>query len=67
MHSKEFIYKVLATKKKAVSLKRLSSELETPMPRLLQTLKKLESDGLVEITYNKEIIVRAKTMNDYTS
>ncbi|AEC52675.1 hypothetical protein PNA2_1760 [Pyrococcus sp. NA2] len=66
MHSKEFVYKVLATKKKAITLKKLSSELETPMPRLLQTLKKLEDDGLVEIIYNKEITVRAKTMNDYS-
>ncbi|WP_048146829.1 hypothetical protein [Pyrococcus abyssi] len=67
MHSKEFVYKVLATKKKAISLKSLSSELETPMPRLLQTLKQLEGDGLVEIKYSREITVRAKTLDDYTS
>ncbi|MFA4647465.1 ArsR family transcriptional regulator [Pyrococcus kukulkanii] len=67
MHPKEFVYKVLATKKKAVSLKKLSSELETSMPKLLQTLKQLEDDGLVEISYKSEIIVKAKTLEDYTS
>ncbi|AAL81303.1 hypothetical protein PFDSM3638_05910 [Pyrococcus furiosus DSM 3638] len=66
MTSKEFVYKVLATKKRVVSLKSLSSELETSMPTLLQTLKQLEHDGLVEIKYEGDIKVRAKTIADYT-
>jgi len=65
---KDMVYKVLATKKRAVALQHLSSELETPMPTLLSTLKKLESDGLVEVFYGREkasIMVRAKTIDDY--
>ncbi|NJF24506.1 ArsR family transcriptional regulator [Thermococcus sp. Bubb.Bath] len=65
---KDMVYKVLATKKRAVALQHLSSELETPMPALLSTLKKLESDGLVEVFYGREkasIMVRAKTIDDY--
>ncbi|GAB6102998.1 hypothetical protein JCM16138_22210 [Thermococcus atlanticus] len=65
---KDIVYKTLATKKKATSLQKLSSELETPMHTLLQTVKKLESDGLVEVYYGKEkasIMVRAKTLEDY--
>ncbi|AEH24534.1 transcriptional regulator [Pyrococcus yayanosii] len=65
MHPREIVYKVLATKKRATSLKKLSSELDTPMPALLQTLKKLESEGLVEISFGSEIKVRAKTLGDY--
>ena len=66
--SKDFVYKVLATKKRAVALQHLSSELETPMPALLSTVKKLESDGLVEVFYGREkasIMVKAKTLEDY--
>ncbi|MDK2869300.1 MAG: hypothetical protein PWP39_535 [Pyrococcus sp.] len=66
MTSKEFVYKVLATKKRVVSLKSLSSELETSMPTLFHTLKQLEHDGLVEIRYEGDIKVRAKTIEDYT-
>ncbi len=65
---KDVVYKTLATKKKATSLQKLSSELETPMPTLLQTIKKLESDGLVEIYYGQKkasIMIKAKTLEDY--
>jgi Mn-dependent DtxR family transcriptional regulator len=65
---KDMVYKVLATKKRAVALQHLSSELETPMPTLLSTLRKLESDGLVEVFYGREkasIMVKAKTIDDY--
>ncbi|WP_010477114.1 hypothetical protein [Thermococcus zilligii] len=65
---KEIVYKVLATKKKAVALQHLSAELETSRPELLSTLKELESDGLVELFYGKDkasIFVKAKTLADY--
>ncbi|ASJ00216.1 hypothetical protein [Thermococcus gorgonarius] len=65
---KELVYKVLATKKKAVALQNLSAELETPRPALLSTLKELESDGLVELFYGKDkasVFVKAKTLTDY--
>ncbi len=68
MRRREYIYKLLVVKKRAVTLQKLSEELETPMPRLLQTLKSLESDGLVEVFYGQEkaaIMVKAKTLNDY--
>lgn len=66
--SKDLVYRVLATKKRAVALQHLSSELETPMPALLSTVKALESDGLVEVFYGTEkahIMVKAKTLEDY--
>lgn len=66
--SKDFVYKVLATKKRAVTLQHLSSELETPMPALLSTVKELELDGLVEVFHGREkasIMVKAKTLEDY--
>ncbi len=63
---KDVVYKVLATKKRAVALQSLSAELETPpMPAVLKTVKQLESDGLVEVFYGQEkasIMVRAKTI-----
>jgi len=65
---KNVIYKLLVTKKRATSLQKLSEELETPMPWLLHTLKRLESEGLVEIFYGNEkatIMVKAKTLEDY--
>ncbi len=65
---KDFVYKVLATKKRAVALQKLSAELETPMPTVLKTVKQLESDGLVEVFYGQDkasIMVRAKTIEDY--
>ncbi|USS40743.1 ArsR family transcriptional regulator [Thermococcus aggregans] len=65
---KDVIYKLLATKKKATSLQKLSEELETPMPQLLRTLKNLESEGLVEISFGENkatIMVKAKTIEDY--
>ena len=65
---KDFVYKVLATKKRAVALQKLSAELETPMPTVLKTVKQLESDGLVEVFYGGDkasIMVRAKTLEDY--
>ncbi|WRS52002.1 helix-turn-helix domain-containing protein [Thermococcus sp. SY098] len=68
MRRREYIYKLLVVKKRAVTLQKLSEELETPMPKLLQTLKSLESDGLVEVFYGKEkaaIMVKAKTLDDY--
>jgi len=68
MRRRDYVYKLLAVKKKAVTLQKLSEELETPMPKLLQTLKSLESDGLVEIFYGQEkatIMVKAKTLGDY--
>jgi len=68
MRRRDYVYRLLAVKKKAVTLQKLSEELETPMPKLLQTLKSLESDGLVEIFYGREkatIMVKAKTLGDY--
>jgi len=65
---KDIIYKLLATKKKATSLQKLSEELGTPMPHLLHTLKHLESEGLVEISFGEKkaaIMVKAKTIEDY--
>ncbi|ANF22540.1 helix-turn-helix transcriptional regulator [Thermococcus piezophilus] len=65
---KDVVYKILATKRRAVALQNLSEELETPMPTVLKTIKQLESDGLVEIFYGREkasIMVRAKTLEDY--
>ncbi|NJE60741.1 helix-turn-helix transcriptional regulator [Thermococcus sp. 21S7] len=65
---KDVVYKILATKKRAVALQTLSAELETPMPAVLKTVKQLESDGLVEVFYGQKkasIMVRAKTMEDY--
>jgi len=64
----DVVYKVLATKKRAIALQNLSSELETPAPTLLQTLREMESKGLVEMFYGKEkaaIMVKAKTLKDY--
>jgi len=65
---KDVVYKVLATKKRAVALQNLSAELETPAPALLKTVKELESEGLVEVFYGREkaaIMVKAKTLEDY--
>lgn len=65
---KDVVYKLLATKKKAISLQKLSEELETPTSYLLNTLKHLESEGLVEISFGEEkatIMVKAKTIEDY--
>ncbi|AIU69110.1 hypothetical protein TEU_01460 [Thermococcus eurythermalis] len=65
---KDIVYKVLATKKRAVALQSLSAELETPTPALLKTVKELESEGLVEVFYGREkaaIMVKAKTLEDY--
>ncbi|MDI3475169.1 MAG: hypothetical protein PWQ79_44 [Thermococcaceae archaeon] len=65
---KEAVYRLVATKKRAVALHKLSSELETPAPEVLKTLRELESDGLVEVFYGKgkaSIMVRAKTLEDY--
>ena len=65
---KDVVYKVLATKKRAVALQTLSAELETPMPAVLKTVKQLESDGLVEVFYGQKkasIMVKAKTIEDY--
>ncbi|ASJ13340.1 MULTISPECIES: helix-turn-helix domain-containing protein [Thermococcus] len=65
---KDVVYKVLATKKRAVALQALSAELETPMPAVLKTVKQLESDGLVEVFYGQNkasIMVRAKTIEDF--
>lgn len=65
---KDIIYKLLATKKKATSLQKLSEELETPMPHLLNALRHLESEGLVEISFGEKkatIMVKAKTIEDY--
>ncbi|ACJ17002.1 hypothetical protein, conserved [Thermococcus onnurineus NA1] len=65
---KDVVYKVLATKKRAVALQSLSAELETPMPAVLKTVKQLESDGLVEVFYGQDkasIMVKAKTIEDY--
>ncbi len=67
-HQRDVIYKVLTSKKKAVALHSLSSELETPTPTLLLTLRKMQSDGLVEMYYGKEkarIMVKVKTLDDY--
>jgi len=68
MRRRDYVYRLLAVKKKAVTLQKLSEELETPMPKLLQTLKSLESDGLVEVFYGQKkatIMVKAKTLGDY--
>ena len=68
MRRRDYVYKLLVVKKKAVTLQKLSEELETPMPKLLQTLKSLESDGLVEVFYGQKkatIMVKAKTLGDY--
>ncbi|AHL23171.1 MULTISPECIES: hypothetical protein [Thermococcus] len=65
---KDIVYKVLATKKRAVALQNLSAELETPAPALLKTVRELESEGLVEVFYGREkaaIMVKAKTLEDY--
>ncbi|WP_457742018.1 ArsR family transcriptional regulator [Thermococcus sp.] len=65
---KDVVYKVLATKKRAVALQKLSAELETPAPALLKTVKELESEGLVEVFYGRNkaaIMVKAKTLEDY--
>ncbi len=65
---KDIVYKVLATKKRAVALQKLSSELETPAPALLKTVRELESEGLVEVFYGRDkaaIMVKAKTLEDY--
>jgi len=65
---KDVVYKVLATKKRAVALQNLSAELETPTPALFKTVKELESEGLVEVFYGREkaaIMVKAKTLEDY--
>jgi len=65
---KDVVYTTLATKKRAVALHKLSSELETPASAVLKTVKELENDGLVEVFYGKEkasIMVRAKTIEDY--
>ncbi|WP_297477973.1 ArsR family transcriptional regulator [Thermococcus sp.] len=65
---KDVVYKVLATKKRAVALQHLSAELETPAPAVLKTVRELESDGLVEVFYGRDkaaIMVRAKTLEDY--
>jgi len=65
---KDVVYKVLATKKRAVALHKLSAELETPTPTLLKTVRELESEGLVEVFYGRDkaaIMVRAKTLEDY--
>ncbi|NJE05351.1 ArsR family transcriptional regulator [Thermococcus sp. M36] len=65
---KDIVYRVLATKKKAVALQKLSAELDTPMPAVLKTVKQLESDGLVEVFYGRDkasIMVKAKTIEDY--
>ena len=65
---KDVVYKVLATKKRAVALQNLSAELETPAPTVLKTVRELESDGLVEVFYGRDkaaIMVRAKTLEDY--
>jgi len=65
---KDIVYKVLATKKRAVALQNLSAELETPAPALLKTVRELESEGLVEVFYGRNkaaIMVRAKTLEDY--
>ena len=65
---KDVVYKVLATKKRAVALQNLSAELETPAPALLKTVRELESEGLVEVFYGREkaaIMVKAKTLEDY--
>ena len=68
MRGRERIYHLLAVKKKAVTLQKLSEELDTPMPYLFRTVKRLESDGLVEVFYGKEkahIMVKARTIDDY--
>ncbi len=65
---RDVIYRVLLSKKKSVALHALSSELDTPTPTLLMTLKKMQSDGLVEMYYGKDkarIMVRVKTIDDY--
>jgi len=65
---RDVIYRVLLSKKKAVALHALSSELDTPSPTLLVTLKKMQSDGLVEMYYGKDkarIMVKVKTIDDY--
>ncbi len=65
---KDVVYKVLVTKKRAMALQHLSSELETPMPTVLETVRQLESDGLVEVFYGRKkarVMVRAKTLEDY--
>ncbi|NJE54196.1 ArsR family transcriptional regulator [Thermococcus sp. 21S9] len=65
---KDIVYKVLATKKRAVALQNLSAELETPAPALLKTVRELESEGLVEVFYGRDkaaIMVKAKTLEDY--
>ena len=65
---KDVVYKVLATKKRAVALHKLSAELETPAPALFKTVKELESEGLVEVFYGRDkaaIMVKAKTLEDY--
>ncbi|WP_297499742.1 helix-turn-helix domain-containing protein [Thermococcus sp.] len=65
---KDVVYKVLATKKRAVALHNLSAELETPASTLLRTVRELESEGLVEVFYGREkaaIMVRAKTLEDF--
>ncbi|WP_048149730.1 Rrf2 family transcriptional regulator [Palaeococcus ferrophilus] len=68
MPQKEVVYNLLAVKKRAVALQKLSEELDTPMPHLFKTLKSLESEGLVEVYYGKEkaqVMVRAKTIEDF--
>ncbi|ASJ10559.1 hypothetical protein A3L12_04235 [Thermococcus sp. P6] len=67
VRSRDIVYKVLATKKRAMALQALSAELETPMPVVLKILKGLESDGLVEVFYGQDkaaIMARAKTIGE---
>ncbi|WP_297070764.1 ArsR family transcriptional regulator [Thermococcus sp.] len=65
---KDVVYRTLATKKRAVALQHLSSELETSMPAVLETVRQLESEGLAEVFYGQNkarVMVRAKTLEDY--
>ncbi len=65
---KDVVYRTLATKKRAVALQHLSSELETSMPAVLETVRQLESEGLVEVFYGQNkarVMIRAKTLEDY--
>lgn len=68
MHvSPEVLYKFLS-KNGDTSLQKLSMIFDVSMPSLMLLLKKLESDGLVEVFYGKEkasIMVKAKNLNSY--
>jgi|Deesub1362B_J571_1020462.scaffolds.fasta_scaffold00190_13 Mn-dependent DtxR family transcriptional regulator len=65
--SPEVLYKFLS-KNGDTSLQKLSMTFDVSMPSLMLLLKKLESDGLVEVFYGKEkasIMVKAKNLNSY--